>query len=101
MDQNPPSFRKNDIIVLLIALLAAFLPVIYIEMKVLGYTGGIFSYPLDDTFIHMQVAKNLALHGNWGINGHDFGSASSSPLYTVILALLIKIFGNHLVLPFI
>ncbi|WP_143306696.1 hypothetical protein [Chitinophaga vietnamensis] len=57
-------------------------------------TGGMFCYSLDDAFIHMAVAKNFGLHGVWGITPDAFGSASSSPLYTVLLALLFRI-GVH------
>ena len=39
-----------------------------LEIITLRKTNGVFCYPLDDTFIHMAVAKNMALYGNWGIN---------------------------------
>lgn len=72
-----------------------------IEWYVLRRTGGIFMYPLDDTFIHMALAKNLAMYGNWGINPYEFASASSSVLYTLVLAGLFKLFGVHVVIPFL
>jgi hypothetical protein len=64
-------------------------------------TGGVFMYPLDDPFIHMEVARNLAVDGNWGINPGEFASASSSLLYTVILALSFKLFSVQVMIPFI
>lgn len=64
-------------------------------------TGGVFSYPLDDPFIHMQVARNLAQHGIWGINPSEFASASSSVLYTLLLTLLFKIFPVNILIPFV
>ena len=54
-------------------------------MSILRATGGVFMYPLDDPFIHMQVAKNLAFHQTWGIFPGEFASASSSLLYTLLL----------------
>jgi len=51
-----------------------------LEYLAIKKTGGHFCYPLDDTFIHMAVAKNLVLHGNWGITPAGFVSCSSSPL---------------------
>lgn len=82
-------------------LLALFLPVAYTELQVLRYTGGIFMYPLDDPFIHMQVARNVALDGTWGINPGEFGSASSSILYTLLLTVLFKIFSVQTIIPFL
>jgi hypothetical protein len=85
--------------VLLIALAAFLLPVGLIEWRVLQMTHGVLAYPLDDTFIHMTVARNLALDHVWGITKDSFQSASSSPLYTVLLALLFKIVGVHVIIP--
>lgn len=68
--------------------------------QVLMQTGGHFCYPLDDTFIHLSIAKNFALHGVWGINAQEFSAASSSPLYTLILAAFIKAGINSIWMPF-
>ena len=57
-------------------------------------TGGSLIYPLDDTAIHLLIAENLANHGTWGVVPGHFQSASSSPLWTVLLA------GADLVIPF-
>jgi hypothetical protein len=56
-------------------------------------------YPFDDTFIHLTIADNL-LKGSWGINNNEFASASSSVLYTLILALF-RMFSNSTAVPFI
>ena len=48
--------------------------------------GGAFVFPLDDAYIHLGVARNLAEHGSWGVNPGEFASASSSPLWTLLLA---------------
>ncbi|HVS96521.1 MAG TPA: hypothetical protein VHE54_08535, partial [Puia sp.] len=63
--------------VLILALIAVVVPVAAIEINVLRHTGGTFMYPLDDTFIHMALARNLSFHGNWGMNPYAFASASS------------------------
>ena len=83
-----------------IALMALILPILVIELQVARATGGTFMYPLDDTFIHMTVAKTLALHGNWGIAAGEFESASSSVGYTLLLAALFRIFSVHAFIPF-
>ncbi len=86
----------------LVTALAVFLGILaLLEYRVLHLTGGTFMYPLDDTFIHMAVAKTLAFQGNWGIAGHEFESASSSVLYTLLLAASFKLFGIHIIIPFI
>ena len=88
-------------IVLPISLLALLIPVALIEYQVTRHTGGTLMYPLDDTFIHLTIAKNLALHGNWGITSGEFQSASSSLLYTLLLAILIKIFTVQVWIPLV
>ena len=70
-----------------------------ITLTVWHRSGGHWSYPLDDTYIHMALARNLAFYHNWGINHQDFGAASSSPLYTLLLAILFKVFAIHLSIP--
>lgn len=87
--------------VLTIALLAFLLPLVSIEYDVLRYTGGTFSYPLDDSFIHLAVAKTLAFHHVWGISKYAFASASSSILYPILIAVLFFIFGAHTIVGFI
>ncbi len=56
---------------------------------------GAYYYPLDDSYIHLAISKNIAQHGVWGITPHEFSNSSSSPLFSLILAAAIKVFGNH------
>lgn len=53
-----------------------------------GLSDGVFAYPLDDTYIHLTIAKNLARLGVWAINPADPTSASSSPLWTLALGVI-------------
>lgn len=50
--------------------------------------GGDFTYPLDDTYIHLAVAKNLATSGVWGITPDRFTSCTSSVSWPLTLAAL-------------
>jgi hypothetical protein len=93
--------KWSDIIPLTLAVLATVVYVVFLERSVMKITGGVFSYPLDDPFIHMQLARNLAQHGTWGINPSEFASASSSVLYTLLLTLLFKIFPVNILIPFV
>lgn len=52
-------------------------------------TGGTMIYALDDPAIHLSIADNLVHHGTWGIEPGHFQSASSSPLWTILLAGLV------------
>ena len=56
---------------------------------------GHFGYPIDDTYIHMAMAKNFALHGVWGVTRYAFSSSTSSPLFTLLLAVLYFVTGVH------
>jgi len=96
MEQDPT--QKKNYSVLIVALLAAFLPLLATILQVRSFAGR-FIYPVDDAYIHLQLAKNLAQHGTWGVNPGSFGSASSSLLYTLILAALSAVFGASAYLP--
>jgi hypothetical protein len=49
-------------------------------------SGGHFTYALDDPYIHLAMADNLAFHGTWGVDPGVYESASSSPAWTVLTA---------------
>jgi hypothetical protein len=46
--------------------------------------GWVFEYPLDDVYIHLAMAEQIAARG-YGVNAGEFASAASSPLYPVLL----------------
>lgn len=70
---------------------AAKLPDLLILLAAIGLTavyvlaaGG--GFPLDDSWIHQTYARNLALTGQWAFIPGVPSTASTSPLYTVVLA---------------
>lgn len=65
-----------------------------IFLQNISNTDGTYIYPLDDSYIHLKIALNLVQNNVWGINTNEFCSTSSSPYYTIILAIFIKLFGN-------
>ena len=86
----------------LLVVLFLFNLVIFVGyLHVLYQTDGTWVYPLDDTYIHMQIAKNIAEQGYYGYTNYDFCSSSSSPLYTFVLAICNKLFGMSVLAPLI
>src|SRR5712675_82827 len=49
---------------------------------------GHFVYALDDTYIHMSIARNFARYGVWGVTRYEFSSSSSSLLWTLLLSAI-------------
>ncbi len=62
-------------------------------------TDGHWVYVIDDTYITMAIAKNLADHGNWGPVAHEFSACASSPLWVMIVAAVYRVAGVHELVP--
>lgn len=82
----PLTVTKRDGVFLLIA---GCLVTLYVL-----FAGG-WGFPLDDSWIHQTYARNLAQNGEWAFLPGEPSAASTSPLYTVVLAI-----GYVLNIPF-
>jgi hypothetical protein len=66
---------------------ATYLAVVAVMVAVIVvYLGGHLVYVLDDPAIHLSVADRLVHDGTWGVVPGRFESASSSPLWTLLVA---------------
>jgi hypothetical protein len=79
-----------------IALAAFFVCLVYLaaEAYFLSFDLG---FPLDDSWIHLQFARNLAEGHGLSYNAGDFVTGSTAPLWTAVLALLFLLPGSVVV----
>lgn len=71
---------------------------VYFFGRILSTTGGIWGAPLDDTWIHLQFARNLAQGDGFSYNPGIPMPGSTAPLWTLLLALP-ALFTDQLLLP--
>ena len=65
--------------VLLLILCGQYVCIMYLN-------GGVFTYTLDDAYIHLSLAENIS-QGHYGINLGEFSSPSSSIVWPFLLSL--------------
>jgi hypothetical protein len=75
----------------LIATLITFWLVVGVMAAVNIVRSGGFAYNLDDPYIHLAIARNWADYGVWGVTRYEWGSSSSSLLWTGLLGILMKL----------
>ena len=73
------SFERWGIAVYLVAIVA-------VVGAIVGWLGGTLVYVVDDPAIHLSIADTLVHHGTWGVQEGSFQSASSSPVWTLLVA---------------
>ena len=73
--------RRDDVLVII----AAALPLVLFAVRE-HRVAGVAGFPLDDSWIHLHFARNLAEGGGFSYNpGHPV-AGSTAPLWTVLLA---------------
>jgi hypothetical protein len=77
------------------AALALAVAVFLLTMRRLAGPVGVDAFPLDDSWIHMQFARNLAEGRGFVYNPGQPVSGSTAPLWTLLLAGAFAAFGSH------
>jgi len=57
---------------------------VYLTASALTYRVG---FPLDDSWIHLTYARNLALHGEWAFQPGKPSAGSTAPMWTALLSI--------------
>jgi hypothetical protein len=91
--ESPTSDKKNRIASLSISDLC-IVAAVYLAsfLIVAGFPHPLMAFPLDDSWIHQVVARNLAHYGTLGFIPGVWSSGSSSLLWTIVLAVNWKFF---------
>lgn len=99
---NP--YRPNRVIKIifysLLILFPIFLTYVYLRSSV--KFNHVFSFPLDDPWIHLTFAKNLVEYFSFSYFKNEMATAgSTSPLYTIIVALGFIFSNNEMIISYI
>ncbi|QPC83469.1 hypothetical protein G4Y79_03550 [Phototrophicus methaneseepsis] len=84
--------RKHIPLIIMLILLTGIFAVLVTQIQ--SQLDGHFIYGVDDAYIHMAVAKNLAENGVWGTQATEFSSSTSSLLYPFAIAVIYKVTGS-------
>ena len=68
----------------LLGLVSAVSMGVYLAASALYYKVG---FPLDDSWIHLTYARNLALYGEWAFQPGKPSAGSTAPLWTALLSI--------------
>ncbi|MES2920230.1 MAG: hypothetical protein V4819_01695 [Verrucomicrobiota bacterium] len=89
----PPPGRSHPIDWSLVVVTAAYLIAAVVMWWTIHQRTGELSYTIDDAYIHGTLAKNIVANGTFGIIPGEFAAASSSLLWTLLLALVFFVTG--------
>jgi hypothetical protein len=91
--------KKHRVLWIIISIYLLIAAAVFAISLILNH--GVFIYALDDAYIHMSMANNFVNYGHWATNGMEFASASSSPLWVLIISAIYFVFGVNAAVPFI
>lgn len=86
-------WRPSEIFVLCLVVASYCIISLHILRIGLSLTNHDLTYPLDDTYITMAMAKNFALHGLWSTSSAPFVSTTSCPGFVLLLAAAFRLTG--------
>jgi arabinofuranosyltransferase len=87
-------WRKRSLAVVLGLGLVVVLAYAAVELSLLSFEAG---FPIDDSWIHLQFARNLAAGEGLAYNPGELVAGSSAPLWTALLSILFLLPGNIVV----
>jgi len=96
-------YKPNQIVKTIIIVSLLIIPVIltYFYLRSAFKVNGFFSFPLDDPWIHLTFAKNLAQYFSFSYFKNEMVTAgSTSPLYTILIAVGFFITQNEMMLSY-
>src|SRR5512146_1014558 len=76
------SLSARHLLILAAAVLAG--AAIYLAVSAVTFRVG---FPLDDSWIHLTYARNLAQRGEWAFQPGQLSAGSTAPLWTLLLAI--------------
>jgi hypothetical protein len=82
------------IVYVIVPVLVAVLMTIYLLAS--RHAVGEFGFPLDDSWIHVRFAENLARGYGFSFNPGHLASTTTGPLWTLILALGYRLTGEYI-----
>ena len=86
----------------LLATIPLFWLAVFIILAVsVSQNRGELVYSLDDTYINLAIAKNLARYGVWGVTRYAFSSSGTSILWPLVLAPAGYLSGGNELAPLV
>ncbi|MDQ3019594.1 MAG: hypothetical protein M3R36_03345 [Bacteroidota bacterium] len=97
-------YHPRTYIKIILYVIIGIIPVItsFIYLRNAFSQNAVFSFPLDDPWIHLTFAKNLAQYFSFSYFKNEMAtSGSTSPLYTIIVALGFFVTKNEMAISYI
>lgn len=92
----PRSDSRAPLLCLAVATPALIVGLTTIYLLMGRAAAGEFGFPLDDSWIHVRFAQNLAAGRGFAFNPGEPTSTTTSPLWTLVLAGLYRVTGEYL-----